>query len=81
MYKILRIVFCVLAVAIAAVAIFIFIYLGWVWGFVALSVAFVSGALMVTFKQLQEKEERKNNPPTPEGDFITGRVDRDDNQP
>ena len=69
MYKILRIVFCVLAVAIAAVAIFIFIYLGWVWGFVALSVAFVSGALMV-----------KNNPPPPEGDFITGRVDRDDNQ-
>ena len=81
MYKILRIVFCVLAVAIAAVAIFIFIYLGWVRGFAALSVAFVSGALMVTFKQLQEIEERKNNPPPPEGDFITGRVDRDDNQP
>lgn len=81
MYKILRIVFCVLTAAIAAAAIFIFIYLGWVWGAMSLVLAFVFGALMVTFKQLQEKEERKNNPPPPEGDFITGKVDKDDNQP
>lgn len=78
MYKILRIIFCVLTVALAAAAIFIFIYLGWLWGAMALLLAFVFGALMVTFKQLQEKQELKKNPPPPEGDFITGRVDNDD---
>ena len=77
MYKVLRIVFCILAVAIAAAAIFIFAYLGWLWGFFALLIAFVSGALMVTFKMLQEKKERKENPPPPQGDFITGKVEND----
>ena len=75
MYKILRIVFCVLTVAIAAVAVFIFAYLGWLWGFFAVLVAGVCGALMVTFKMLQEKKERKENPPPPQGDFITGKVE------
>ncbi len=75
MYKILRIIFCVLTVIMAAVMIFVFLYAGWVWGFAALAVAFVCGALMVTFKQLQEKEERKKNPPAPKGDFITGKPD------
>lgn len=78
MYKILRIVFCALTVAIAAAAIFIFAYLDWLWGCLALLFAFVFGALMVTFKQLQEKQELKSNPPPPEGDFITGKVDKED---
>lgn len=77
MYKILRIIFCALTVAIAAAAIFIFVYLGWLWGCLSILFAFVSGALMVTFKQLQEKQELKKNPPPPEGDFITGKVDKD----
>lgn len=78
MYKILRILFCILTVALAAVAVFVFIYAGWVWGGMVILLAFVFGALMVTFKQLQEKEERKKNPPPPEGDFITGRVKKEE---
>ena len=61
----------------AAVMVFVFIYAGWKWGFLVLAVAFVCGALMVTFKQLQEKQERKKNPPPAQGDFITGKVDED----
>lgn len=80
MYKILRIVFCVLTALIAAAAIFIFVYLGWLWGALSLVVAFLSGALMVIFKQLQEKQELKKNPPPPEGDFITGKVSGEDKE-
>ena len=75
MFKILRIAFCILTVAIAAVAIFIFVYAGWLWGLFAVLTAGVSGALMVTFKMLQEKKERKQAPPAPQGDFITGKVE------
>ena len=74
MYKILRILFCILAVAAAAAAIFIFIYAGTLWGVLIVILAFVFGALMVTFKGLQEKEERKNNPPPPQGDYIFGKI-------
>lgn len=77
MYKTLRILFCILTVALAAAAIFIFIYAGWLWGIMTIILAFVFGALMVTFKQLQEKEERKKNPPPPQGDFIFGKVEPD----
>lgn len=74
MYKILRIIFCVAAVALAAAAIFVFIYAGWLWGFATVMVAAVCGGLMATFKMLQEKKERLNNPPPPVGDFIYGKV-------
>lgn len=74
MYKILRILFCVLTVALAAAAVFVFIFAGWLWGALVLVCAFVFGALMVTFKQLQEREEARKNPPPPAGDFITGRA-------
>lgn len=78
MYKILRILFCILAVLILAAAIFIFVYAGWLWGLIALIAAAVSGGLMVLFKNLQLKEEYKKNPPPPEGDFITGKVNKDE---
>lgn len=79
MYRTLRIIFCILAVLIAAAAIFIFVYLGWQWGLVAVLGVAVCAALMVTFKMLQEKQERKKNPPPPQGDFITGKADKNDN--
>ena len=78
MYKTLRIIFCILAALLAAAAVFVFIYAGWKWGLMAVLAAFVCGALMVTFKQMQEREEKKANPPAPEGDFITGKVDQSD---
>ena len=78
LYKILRITFCILAVILAAAAIFVFIYAPSIWwGIATVVLAFVFGALMVTFKGLQENEERKKNPPPPQGDFILGKVDND----
>ena len=74
-YKVLRIVFCVLAVLLAAGAIFVFIYAPNIWwGIATVMLAFVFGALMVTFKGLQEQEDKKKNPPPPTGDFIFGKV-------
>ena len=76
MYKILRIIFCILTVALAAAAIFVFIYAPSIWwGVATVVLAFVFGALMVTFKGLQEQQEKKKNPPPPQGDFIFGKVD------
>ena len=71
MYKNLRIIFCLLAVICAAVTVFIFVYFGW-WGFVPLGAGCAFAALMFVCKNEQVKQERKNNPPPPEGDFITG---------
>ena len=78
MYKILRITFSILAALAAAAAIFVFIYAGWPWGLAVVLACAVFGALMVTFKTLQEKQERKANPPPPEGDFITWKVEKDE---
>ena len=76
LFKILRIVFCILTVVLAAAAIFVFVYAPSVWwGIATVVFAFVFGALMTTFKQLQEREELKKNPPPPKGDFIFGKVD------
>lgn len=79
MYKILRILFCILTVALTAAAVFIFIYAGILWGIATVILAFVFGALMVTFKGLQEQEEKKKNPPPPQGDFIFGKIGEDKN--
>ena len=80
LFKILRIVFCALTVALAAAMIFVFVYAGWLWGVFTLALAFVFGALMVTFKILQEKEEKKKNPTPPVGDFIYGRVSEENSE-
>ncbi len=77
MYKNLRILFCILAVICAAATIFIFIYFKW-WGAIPLGGAALFGGLMVLFKNKQEAKERKENPPKPtEGDFITGKIKKD----
>ena len=73
MYKILRIVFCILAVTCVAATIFIFAYFSW-FGFIPLGGAVLFGFLMVLFKNLQQAKEFKENPPPPVGDFITGPV-------
>ena len=74
MYKVFRIIFCVLACMCAAATIFIFAYFSF-WGFLPLGCACVFAALMYLFKTLQEKQENKINPPAPtQGDFITGKV-------
>lgn len=57
----------------AAACIFIFVYLGWAWGLICVGACLAFFALTLTFKSLQEREERKKNPPEPKGDYITGR--------
>lgn len=44
------------------------------WGFICVAGAIVFFLLTLTFKRLQERQELKDNPPPPEGDFIIGRV-------
>ncbi len=73
MYKILRIVFCSIAVACAAVTILVFALCG-IWGLLPLGLGIVSAVLMLLCKGWQEKQELKANPPPAEGDFITGKV-------
>lgn len=78
MFKYLRITSCIIAVLFAAAAIFVFVYAGMAWGFICVAAAALFFALTVLFKRLQEKKDLKDNPPPPEGDFITGRVKSDD---
>ena len=76
MFKIFRIIFSVLAAIVAAGTIFVFVYAPhWAWGLLAVGVCAVFAGLMIAFKNLQEKQENKKNPPPPKGDFITGRVE------
>ena len=79
MYKILRIVFCILSVICVAATIFVFTYFQW-YGFIVLGGAIAFWLLMLLFKKLQEAKELKENPPPPEGDFITGPVKKDNEE-
>lgn len=76
MYKILRIVFCILATIAAIVAVPVFIWYE-LWGLAPVGACIVCTVLMMIFKSMQEKEELRNNPPEPKGDFITGKVKED----
>ncbi|MBE7088963.1 MAG: hypothetical protein E7370_05580 [Clostridiales bacterium] len=77
MYKNLRIICSVISAVIVAAAIFVFIYAGWLWGIVSVIAALAFFGLTVLFKNLQEQEENKTNP-SAHGDFITGKVKKDD---
>ena len=77
MVKILRIVFCILAVAAAAAAIFVFVYAGWLWGLITVLICVVFTAGMLICRNVQNAREAAENPP-PKGDFITGKIENDD---
>jgi hypothetical protein len=83
MYKILRIIFCILAVVLAAVAIFVFVYAGWVYGIIVVVAAMISAWFMVFFKRKQEEIDPPTNTNTnpeqkpPKGDYITGKKSKD----
>lgn len=77
MLKILRIVFCLLAVAAAAVTVMIFIFFD-LWGLLPLGLAIAFAVGMFVCKSAQERKELKENPPAPKGDFITGKVKEDE---
>lgn len=65
MYKILRIICCVICALILAACIFIFVYLGPIWGICSVVAAVAFFALTMLFKGLQEDYEKKNNPQPP----------------
>ena len=77
MYKVLRIIFCILAVAAAAAAVFIFVFFGMVWGFVTVGACVLFAVGMFLCRNAQIREELRRNPPEPRGDFITGKVKED----
>lgn len=62
MYKILRIICCIIAALALAACVFVFVYAGWVWGIADIVGAGAFFALTVLFKRLQEDEEAKNEP-------------------
>ncbi len=59
MYKILRIICCIIAALCVAACVFMFIYLGVVWGICSIVGAGAFFALTVLFKNLQEDQEKK----------------------
>lgn len=79
MFKILRIVFCILAALAAAVTVMIFIFFN-LWGLLPLGLCIVFAVAMFFCKIKQEQEELKKNPPQPVGDFITGKVKNEESQ-
>lgn len=60
MYKILRIICCVIAALLLAACIFVFVYLGVIWGLCTVVGAAAFFALTILFKGLQEDYEKKN---------------------
>lgn len=59
-FKVLRIIFCILCALCLAACVFVFIYLGNVWGIATLVGAAGFFALTMLFKTLQQDEEKKN---------------------
>lgn len=59
MYKILRIICCVICALLLAACVFVFVYLGTVWGIVTVVAAAAFFALTMLFKGLQEDYEKK----------------------
>ena len=68
MYKILRIICCIIAALILAACIFIFVYLGVIWGICSVVAAAAFFALTILFKGLQEDYEKKHTSEQPPED-------------
>ena len=62
MYKILRIICCIICALILAACIFIFVYAGPIWGICSVVAAAAFFALTMLFKGLQQDYEKKNKP-------------------
>lgn len=80
MFKVFRIIFAVLAAATAAAAVFIFVFFGWMWGGLTVLVCLAFAGAMLLCRNAQLKQELRENPPPPVGDFITGKVENDEDK-
>ncbi|MCM1546063.1 MAG: hypothetical protein NC033_03395 [Clostridiales bacterium] len=65
MYKILRIICCIICALLLAACVFVFVYAGTIWGICSVVAAAAFFALTILFKSLQEDYDKKNNPATP----------------
>ncbi len=61
MYKILRIICCVICALLVAACVFVFVYLGVVWGISTIVAAVTFFALTLLFKNLQEDRDKKKD--------------------
>ena len=80
MFKVLRIVFSILAAGAATAAVFVFVFAGWSWGLITVAACLVFAAAMMMCRNAQARKELRDNPPAPVGDFITGKVEHDDRE-
>ena len=82
MYKILRIVCCVISALLLAGCVFFFVYLGNIWGIASIIGAGAFFALTIMFKTLQEEEQAKqilNKQAPPEQTETTADQNQTDN--
>lgn len=71
MYKILRIIFCILSAICVIPTFFLFAWLDFGWGMLGVAAILLFFTLTVLFKNLQAKKDFKENPPQPtQGDFF-----------
>lgn len=62
MYKILRIICCVISVLLVAACVFVFVYAGTVWGIATIVGAAAFFALTMVFRSLQTDKEKRSQP-------------------
>ena len=74
MYKILRIISCIVAVALTAACPFVFLYAGNTPGIICIGAILVCFFAMLTFKKFQEDKEGIKDEKPLVGDYITGKV-------
>lgn len=60
MYKILRIICCVISALLVTACVFVFVYFGIVWGVSTIIAAGIFFVLTILFKNLQQDKEREN---------------------
>lgn len=82
MYKKLRIICSIVAALLAAACPFIFLYVGNSWGICSIVGILTFFGLTITFKRFQEEKEGTSESEAPKtGDYITGKVSNDENEP
>ncbi|MCD8205538.1 MAG: hypothetical protein LUD29_02865 [Clostridia bacterium] len=79
-FKNLRITSGILAACGVVATFFVFVFCELLWGFIALIITLIFVALTFVFRSKQRQQENITNPPPPQGDFITGKINSDKNE-
>lgn len=82
MFKKLRIICSIIAALLAAACPFLFLYAGNSWGICSVVGVLTFFGLTVTFKKSQEEKEGTSENEAPKtGDYITGKIESDEDEP